>query len=79
MANKPLLEFSDELKNPLRRYLQIIICLKPGHLNMILNKKVSAYMPMMQELMSTFWITDDSSSNKNPQNGGLIVWKKHLI
>ena len=32
-------------------------------------------MQMMQELMSTFG-SQIHSSNKNPQNGGLIVWKK---
>ena len=75
MANKPLLEFSDELKKSFKKIFT----------NHYLSQAWAFKYDSKQEGIGihaddarvnvNFWITD-SSSNKNPQNGGLIVWKK---
>ena len=75
MANRPLLEFSDELKKSFKRIFK----------NHYLSQAWAFKYDSKQEGIGihaddarvnvNFWITD-SSSNKNPQNGGLIVWKK---
>ena len=75
MANRPLLEFSDELKKSFKKIFT----------NHYLSQAWAFKYDSKQEGIGihaddarvnvNFWITD-SSSNKNPQNGGLIVWKK---
>ena len=75
MANRPLLEFSDELKKSFKRIFK----------NHYLSQAWAFKYDSKQEGIGihaddarvnvNFWITD-STSNKNPQNGGLIVWKK---
>ena len=75
MANRSLLEFSDELKKSFKRIFK----------NHYLSQAWAFKYDSKQEGIGihaddarvnvNFWITD-STSNKNPQNGGLIVWKK---
>ena len=75
MANRALLEFSTELKNSLQRIF----------LNHRLSQAWSFKYDAKRDGIGihaddakvnvNFWITDDSA-NKDPDSGGMIVWKK---
>ena len=75
MANKPLLEFSDELKKSFKKIFT----------NHYLSQAWAFKYDSKQEGIGihaddakvnvNFWITDDSS-NLNLNNGGMIIWKK---
>ena len=75
MANRALLEFSTELKNSLQRIFL------NHHLSQAWSFKYDAKRDGIgihaddAKVNVNFWITDDSA-NKDPDSGGMIVWKK---
>tara|TARA_Y100000022_G_scaffold195934_1_gene202230 strand:- start:5383 stop:6912 length:1530 start_codon:yes stop_codon:yes gene_type:complete len=75
MANRPLLEFSTELKNSFQKIF----------LNYYLSQAWSFKYDSKRDGIGihaddakvnvNFWITDDAA-NKDPESGGMIIWKK---
>ena len=75
MANRPLLEFSDELKKTFKKIFKNYYLSQAWAFKYDSKQDGIGIHADDARVNVNFWITD-SNSNKNPQNGGLIVWKK---
>jgi len=75
MANKALLEFSDELKRSLKRIFKNYNLSQAWSFKYNAKKEGIGVHADDARVNVNFWITDDSA-NMNNTNGGMIIWKK---
>ena len=75
MANRPILEFSSELKTTFKKIFLNYYLSQAWAFKYDAKRDGIGIHADDAKVNVNFWITDDSA-NKDPESGGMIVWKK---